>query len=935
MKKLSLTNLNHPFFHALPLTAEISTMAEIPPTAPPEGATYQDNLSNQLRTATLAVDQISTVQMPPLPGEKSPFSTNDSQIVPPAGPVPVEFIDTAEQPSPQQINLRNIERREATFEKGYDSDGEIGPFSDALEQEGRQDFDEDAVCEMDAPPLTGPVVGVITTAPPPPPPPPIHIPIEASVLEKMKKPQLTHELKIRGLPAKASTNKETLKRSLVAALAAKTVVCGEIPVVRARRKDKEVLNEVGKTFAPTAKWRVLTPNEEVAEEPNNENFRLPRAPTIDERDAQFVPVKHNFDESIDIPVFKGMGERDVRFSNGTKKFNTDGSNMKETFVRNHGSIKSEFAKKHNINQYTRPDEYARLFLPFKKNMVNGKEMVSLELLTKWTNTKAILAGAGRGGSCYQDFRPFTVEEVQQHLGLYVFNGVAPSPRIELKFKPQRLVKVHGNDFIARSFGPNAERRHRHFKAFFATQNPVINQPSRKLFPNWKVRPLLAWMNFIFPVVWLLGKAFSIDEMTMGFQGKHVDKRRITYKNEGDGFQGDALCGDGFTYQVYMRNDPAPRKYIRQGLSPLHSRVMALFDSVEEDHHQCAMDNLYNSATFCRAAYNHENKVLCHGVTRKGGRGIPPSIIQTEVINREAQTRVRGTVKAAVLEGDPGCPGLTATSIYDTKPVHYLSMVSEKLKWIVKERLVYNVDTGKSEILRFLRMCNIDEYNRTMGNVDIADQLRGSYRFDHWLRNRKWWWSILFWAIGVMLTNAYVMYVTVCDEYDIPKRDRKTHLEFRKDIALAWINPKEYMADQKQAAAKTPMSRRRKRDDASGVSGITLDSALRSTVTEPSVPTQPTKKLKRTVRMSDDALDPTAGKLSCRLDHTLDHIPIRPHNSKVRCSIHRWVGVETQKDVFLCPSCDVNLCVDCYHIFHHTENMVMMKKSLSKKYSKRK
>ena len=149
----------------------------------------------------------------------------------------------------------------------------------------------------------------------------------------------------------------------------------------------------------------------------------------------------------------------------------------------------------------------------------------------------------------------------------------------------------------------------------------------------------------------------------------------------------------------MRNDPAPKKYLRQGLLLLHSRVMALFDLVDEDHHQCAMDNVYNSATFCRAAYNHENRVLCHGVTRNRGRGIPPSIVEMEVTNREAQICVRGgTVKATVLEGDLGCPGLTATSIYDTKPVHYLSMVSEKLQWIVKEQSVYNVDTGKNEIL---------------------------------------------------------------------------------------------------------------------------------------------------------------------------------------------------------------------------------------------
>ena len=197
---------------------------------------------------------------------------------------------------------------------------------------------------MDAapPPLTGPVVEVITTAPPAPQAPTIHIPIEDSALASMKKTELIHELKIRGEKAPTNSKKGTLKRSLVAALAAKKVVCGEIPGIRtgerAQGKDKEALNEVGKTFAPTAKWRVLTPNEEVAEEPNNETFHLPRAPTIEERDAQFVPVKHNFDEVIDIPVFKGMGECDVQFANGMKKKNRDRSQMKETFLCSHGRV---------------------------------------------------------------------------------------------------------------------------------------------------------------------------------------------------------------------------------------------------------------------------------------------------------------------------------------------------------------------------------------------------------------------------------------------------------------------------------------------------------------------------------------------------------------------------------------------------------------------
>ena len=58
----------------------------------------------------------------------------------------------------------------------------------------------------------------------------------------------------------------------------------------------------------------------------------------------------------------------------------------------------------------------------------------------------------------------------------------------------------------------------------------------------------------------------------------------------------------------------------------------------------------------------------------------------------------------------------------------------------------------------------------MGSVDIADQLRDSYRLDKSIRNRKWWWSIMFWSIGVMLTNAYIIYVKVnVDEYG---RDKK-------------------------------------------------------------------------------------------------------------------------------------------------------------------
>ena len=48
----------------------------------------------------------------------------------------------------------------------------------------------------------------------------------------------------------------------------------------------------------------------------------------------------------------------------------------------------------------------------------------------------------------------------------------------------------------------------------------------------------------------------------------------------------------------------------------------------------------------------------------------------------------------------------------------------------------------------------------MGDVDPAYQLRGTYRIDKGVQNRKWWWSILFLSISVMITNSYVIYLHV-------------------------------------------------------------------------------------------------------------------------------------------------------------------------------
>ena len=59
-------------------------------------------------------------------------------------------------------------------------------------------------------------------------------------------------------------------------------------------------------------------------------------------------------------------------------------------------------------------------------------------------------------------------------------------------------------------------------------------------------------------VWSLAKNVSVDEQTQGMKGRHLDKIRITYKKEGDGFQCDALCNGGYTFTFFFRHKPPPK-----------------------------------------------------------------------------------------------------------------------------------------------------------------------------------------------------------------------------------------------------------------------------------------------------------------------------------------------------------------------------------------
>ena len=57
-----------------------------------------------------------------------------------------------------------------------------------------------------------------------------------------------------------------------------------------------------------------------------------------------------------------------------------------------------------------------------------------------------------------------------------------------------------------------------------------------------------------------------------------------------------------------------------------------------------------------------------------------------------------------------------------------------------------------------------------------------------MRIRKWWWSILSLAVGIMLTNVYIMYIKINLKNGKQKNKLLSHHDFKKYIALVQVNP---------------------------------------------------------------------------------------------------------------------------------------------------
>jgi hypothetical protein len=356
--------------------------------------------------------------------------------------------------SPERKKIARVNERR--FEQGYDSDGDIGPFYDAIDSEWGQDYDDDEEIPEGCDDLTFKNADVLTenaVAPTANADAPSNPPVNPSVAtaENSNIPETNAVAPIVGPTPKVLTlemidglnvndlKKQCKKKGLKVAgkkqdlverlrKAVRNKIPDKTPEGKSKQLIKKKVNDEDdevdevKGFAPGAYWKTLTQNPIAVPEPENPEFKNARAPTVPEDEAHIAaPIKYHYDERFDRPVFKGKLKETVMLRNGRAKKTPDGKDQSREIPYEKGRPDPHFVKKQKLTCDAHPSVFFDIFVPFKTNEYNraGRgEFPSIAAWTKYTNSKAMIANAGPGGQVYPDFRPFTMREIRQHLGLW-------------------------------------------------------------------------------------------------------------------------------------------------------------------------------------------------------------------------------------------------------------------------------------------------------------------------------------------------------------------------------------------------------------------------------------------------------------------------------------------------------------------------------------
>ena len=115
--------------------------------------------------------------------------------------------------------------------------------------------------------------------------------------------------------------------------------------------------------------------------------------------------------------------------------------------------------------------------------------------TAYLNAKAMLNNAGQKSHIFANkCKPFTNADIFQMFGLYIIDGITPSPQLQQKMQPQSKQLMHGNDKNTSVIGTGSQQ---------VPFLPTFLRMPRSTNDAFKVDEFFCWLCYIQKEVWCL------------------------------------------------------------------------------------------------------------------------------------------------------------------------------------------------------------------------------------------------------------------------------------------------------------------------------------------------------------------------------------------------------------------------------------------------
>jgi Transposase IS4 len=333
-------------------------------------------------------------------------------------------------------------------------------------------------------------------------------------------------------------------------------------------------------------------------------------------------------------------------------------------------------------------------------------------------------------------------DLDQYIGICIYMGICVLPSIE--------------DYWSASFGCKSRLQHvmtmDRFEMIVAHLHVAPQNVDDKVDKLAKVREFLNQLNDRCTCLWACGRHLSYDEMMVKCKSKFCRARmRMPDKPIKDGLKIFGLCcsDTGYIWRHHVYSGEPCENW--QTLGKTGAAISLVCRPFVNQGRTIYMDNYFTSVKIIRHLHSLGFNVV--GTARSNR-------VDKSIVMKKGK-QPAGTIKSLTTTDDPP---VCSYAVQDRGVVYFLSSMHKE-----SQRTTVTRQSG-AKVVEVTAPLAMKEYNEGMGGCDTADQKRASYRVQR-KRIARWYMSLVYWAVDVMVINSYVIFCSQAIEIISHKKYR--------------------------------------------------------------------------------------------------------------------------------------------------------------------